>query len=47
MKFTQVPMGNPVKTLAEIRIGLMKELKNPNSEVQYITKLKEIKQYPN
>ena len=47
MKFGQVPMGAPAKTLAEVRKGLIEEFQKPKFEVQYITKLKEIKQYPN
>ena len=31
----------------EIQIGLLEEFKTPNSEAQYITELKEIKQFPN
>ena len=40
MKFLQVSIGNPKNTLAEIRIRLIDEFKKPNSESQYITKLK-------
>ena len=47
MKFVQVPPGNTVKALAQIQKGLIKEFRNPKSEVQYITELKDIKQYPN
>ena len=47
MNFTQVPMGNPTNTLDDIRKGLTKEFRKPNFEVQYITELKEIKQYTN
>ena len=47
MKFMQVPTENPAKTLADIRNGLIEEFKKPKSESQYITELKEIKQYPN
>ena len=47
MKFIQVTQGTPVKTLDEIRTRLIKEFKKPKSEEQYITKLKEIKQFPN
>ena len=47
MKFVQVSMGHPQKTLAQIRNGLIEEFKKPKSESQYITELKEIKQYPN
>ena len=31
----------------EIQIGLFEEFKKPNFEAQYITELKEIKQFPN
>jgi hypothetical protein len=37
-----MPIGQ-AKTLEEIRQALLKEFKNPNSESQYITELKEIK----
>ena len=47
MKFVQVPPETPEKTLDEIRKGLIEEFRKPKSEVQYITELKEIKQYPN
>ena len=47
MKFVQVPMGTPTKTLVEVRKGLIEEFKKPKSEGKYITELKEIKQYPN
>ena len=47
MKFVQVPTGTPAKTLAEVRRGLIEEFRKPKSEAQYITELKEIKQYPN
>ena len=47
MEFVQVCTGTPVKNLAEIKIGLIEEFKNPKSEAQYITEIKEIKQYPN
>ena len=36
-----------MKTLDEIHKGLFEEFKKPNSEAQYITELKEIKQFPN
>ena len=36
-----------VKNLDEIRKGLLEEFKKPKSEAQYITELKEIKQFPN
>ena len=35
------------KDSAEIRKGLIEEFRKPKSEVQYITKVKDIKQYPN
>ena len=47
MRFTRVPQGGTTKTLDEIRTGLFEEFKKPNFESQYITKLKEIKQFPN
>ena len=47
MKFVQVPTGTPPKNLAEIRKGLIEEFIKLKFEVQYIIKLKEIKQYPN
>ena len=47
MKFMQVPTGNLVKTLPEIRNRLIEEFRKPKSKLQYITELKEIKQYPN
>ena len=47
MRFTWVPQGGTAKTLDEIRIGLFKEFKKLKSKSQYITELKEIKQFPN
>ena len=47
MKFTQFPMATPTKKLDEVRKGLIEELWKPKYEEQYITKLKEIKQFPN
>ena len=47
MKFVQVPMGAPAKKLHEIRKWLIEEFRKPKSKVQYITELKEIKQYRN
>ena len=47
MKFIQVPQGNLAKTLDEIQTRLIQEFIKPNSEAQYITELKEIKQFPN
>ena len=47
MKFIQVSTGTPTKTLNEVRKGLIKEFQKPKSEAQYITELKEIKQFPN
>ena len=43
MKFVQVPTGARVKTLDEVRKGLIEEFRKPKSEAQYITELKEIK----
>ena len=40
MKFVQVSMGHPQKTLVQIRIVLIEEFKKPKSESQYITELK-------
>ena len=37
MKFVQVPTGNPMKTLAEVKRGLIEEFRKPKSEAQYIT----------
>ena len=42
-----VPQGGTSKALDEICTGLFKEFKRPKSEAQYITELKEIKQFPN
>ena len=36
-----------MKILDEIRMGMFDEFKKPKSEAQYITELKEIKQFPN
>ena len=36
-----------MKTLDEICKGLFEEFKKPKSKAQYITALKEIKQFPN
>ena len=47
MKFVQVPTGTPTKTLALVKNGLIEEFRKTKSKAQYITKLKEIKQYPN
>ena len=47
MRFTRVPQGGTAKTLDEIRLGLLEEFKNSKSESQYITEMKEIKQFPN
>ena len=47
MRFMGVPQGGTAKTLDEIRIWLFEEFKKPKSEAQYITELKEIKQFPN
>ena len=42
-----MPQGGSAKKLDGIRIGLFEEFKNLKSESQYITELKEIKQFPN
>ena len=47
MRFMLVPQGGTAKILDEIRKGLFEEFKKPKSEAQYITKLKEIKNFPN
>ena len=47
MRFMQVPQGGTTETLDEIQTGLFKEFKKLKFEAQYITKLKEIKQFPN
>ena len=47
MKFTQVPQGTLAKTLNDIWKGLIEEFRKPKLESQYITELKEIKQFPN
>ena len=47
MRFMLFPQGGTTKTLDEIHEGLFEEFKKPKSEAQYITKLKEIKQFPN
>ena len=47
MKFIQVPTGTPTKTLDEVRKGLIEEFIKTKSEAQYITELKEIKEFPN
>ena len=47
MRFIQVLQGTTMKTLDEIRKGLLEEFKKPKSEAQYFTALKEIKQFPN
>ena len=47
MKFIQVPQGTLVKTLDEIQTGLINEFIKSKSKAQYITELKEIKQFPN
>ena len=45
MRFMQVPQETVAKKLNEIREGLFEEFKKPKYEAQYITKLKEIKQF--
>ena len=47
MRFMLAPQGGTAKKLDEIHTGLFEEFKKSNSEAQYITKLKEIKQFPN
>ena len=47
VKFIKVPTGTPTNNLVEIIKILIEYLRNPESEVQYIIKLKEIKQSPN
>ena len=47
MRFTRVPQGATAKTLDKIRTWLFKKFKKPKSKDQYITELKEIKQFPN
>ena len=47
MRFTWVPQGGTAKTLDEIRTGLFEDFKKPKFEAQYITEVKEIKQFPN
>ena len=47
MRFTWVPQGGTAKTLEEIRTGLFEEFKKPKSESQYISELKEFRQFPN
>ena len=47
MRFTWVPQGGTAKTLDEIRTGLFEEFNKSKSKAQYITELKEIKQFPN
>ena len=47
MRFMLVPHGGTTKTLYEIHQGLFEEFKKLKSEAQYITELKEIKQFPN
>ena len=47
MEFIQVPMGTCAKILDEVRKGIIEEFGKPKYEAQYITNLKEIKQFPN
>ena len=47
MRFTRIPQGGTTKTLDEIQTRLFEEFKKTKSEAQYITELKEIKQFPN
>ena len=46
MKFLQVSMGHPQIIIAQIRAGLIQELKKPKPQLQYITELNYIKQFP-
>ena len=47
MRFTWIPQGGTTKTLDEIQMGLFEEFNKTKSKAQYITELKEIKQFPN
>ena len=47
MKLIQVSMGHEQKNLEQLRTGLIEEFCKPKNELQYITKLKEIKKYLN
>ena len=47
MNFIQVPQGTSMNKLNEIQMGLIEEFRKLKSEAQYITELKEIKQFPN
>ena len=47
MIFFQFPLGDPTKTLVEVRKGLIEEFRKLKYEAQYIIELKQIKQYPN
>ena len=47
MRFIQALQGTTMKNLDEIWKGLLEEFKKPKYEAQYITELKEIKQFPN
>ena len=42
MKFVEFPIETPAKNLIEIKIGLIDEFRNPISEAQYMTEIKEI-----
>ena len=44
MTFCIVQVGNPQKTLEEIRLVMICEFRKPKFESQCITKIKEIKQ---
>ena len=46
IRFTRVPQGGTTKKLDEMRIRLFEEFKKSKSKSQYITELKEIKQFP-
>ena len=47
MKFIQVPIGTPAKTLDEVKRGMIEELWKTKFEAQYITELREIKKFIN
>ena len=47
MRFIQVLEGTTMKTLDEVRKGLLEEFKKRKFEALYIMELKEIKQFPN
>ena len=47
MKLIQVRTRTLAKTLDEVEKGIIEEFRKPKSEAQYISELKEIKQFPN